>query len=77
MTKDDIRINLNLSIEEATWIRLALSRARQMAEEQLPGITNHTDRWKQEQVINKYQSLAHKIAQEQNDQIHAAWNRRK
>ena len=76
MTKDDIRINLNLSIEEVTWIRLALSRARQMAEEQLPDITNHTDKWKQEQVINKYQTIANKIAKEQNTQIHAAWNNR-
>ena len=77
MKKEDIKINLSLSIEELYVIRFALGRARQMTREQIPLAKMPVDKWKLEQLEEKYLSLSDNLKKEMDSQLNELWKQNK
>lgn len=75
--KTPVTINLTLSLEEVYMLRMALMRAKQSAEEQIPLQKDNTSRWKLQQMSEKYMNLSASIGKETERQLHERWEEKK
>ena len=75
MTSNDIKIKLELTIEEMYYLRFALGRAKQMAEEQIPQMKEIVDKYKQQKVADRYMEISEKLRKEQTRQLKERWGR--
>lgn len=77
MNKTPVTIDLTLSLEEVYLLRMALMRAKQSAEEQIPLQKTKVNKWKLEQMMEKYMALSTAIAKETDKQLHERWEEKK